>query len=399
MGAGAIFVLPTSTAGQQGPVAAWLSTAGWARGAARVLGDAWIVTSEGVLDATEVRERASQPALSARSSGTWLRSVPTPVKTALKDVRQWQRARNFVVAAEGPWIGGEIAFVWQRHELFHVEGTRLARALDVPSVLFVPATLVWEAQQWGVRRVGWHRWLEQRGEAPALLGADIVACGSSLVAAEVERIGVPANRVLITPTGVDLDVFDEHRATPSLRHDLGLEDHFVVGWVGSFRRFHALDVAVRAVAQVEGTALLLVGDGPERPEVERLARDLHVPVVATGTVPYRDLPSYLAVMDAALVTASTGEEFHYSPLKLAEYLAAGLPTVAPRVAQISDRLVDGDGALLVPPGDVAALADALTLLRDNDELRKRLSTRARELAGSWSWDEQIRRIVAALAPA
>ena len=55
----------------------------------------------------------------------------------------------------GPWVDTDVAFVWQRHELFQQAGLRLARKLAVPSVLFVPATVVWEAEHWGVSpRVG-----------------------------------------------------------------------------------------------------------------------------------------------------------------------------------------------------------------------------------------------------
>ncbi len=397
---GAILVLPTSTEGQLGPVAAWMSAAGWASAVKRVVGEAWLVTTAGLVDPDEARRQGSRPALSPSSASTWHRRVPTPVKTALKDVRQRQRAHAFSVDPNGPWQGHDIAFVWQRHELFHDAGIRLARTLQVPSVLFVPAALMWEAGEWGVQRPGWHRWLEQHGEAPALRAADLVACGSEIVAEQVQRLGVPDARILITPTGVDLDLFGKPRpadtSTP-MRTALGLDDRFVVGWVGSFRPFHALDVAVESMAQVDGAALLLVGDGPERDSVEALARSRRVHVVTTGTVPHTELPDYLGVMDVGLVVAAPGQTFHYSPLKLAEYLAAGVPVVAPRVAQIAARVTDGEEALLVPAGDAEALTGALIRLRDDPALRRRLSTKAQSVATDWSWDRQVERILAALA--
>jgi glycosyltransferase involved in cell wall biosynthesis len=71
--------------------------------------------------------------------------------------------------------------------------------------------------------------------------------------------------------------------------------------------------------------------------------------------------------------------------------------IAPRVGQIAERLRDGVDAMLVPPGDVPALAGALRTLRDEPELRRRIGTAARELANrTWSWDEQIRRVEARL---
>ena len=115
------------------------------------------------------------------------------------------------------------------------------------------------------------------------------------------------------------------RSTSALRHRLGLDGRFVVGWVGSFRRFHAIEQAIDAMVGIDGATLLLVGDGPERPRIETLARAQNVTAVFTGTVPHDELPLHLAAMDAALVVAGPDAPFHYSPLKLAEYLAAGLP--------------------------------------------------------------------------
>ncbi|MCU1351370.1 MAG: hypothetical protein JWM05_579, partial [Acidimicrobiales bacterium] len=207
---------------------------------------------------------------------SWRSQVPTTAKVAVKDLRQWRRARRFHVPAAGPWDGCRIAFVWQRHELFHTAGLDLADALGAPSVLFAPASIVWEAEQWGVNRPGWGRRLERIAEGRALARADLVACGSDLVAEQVTRLGVSPSRTLITPTGVDLGDFAPPVDAAGLRARLGLGDRFVVGWVGSFRSFHGLDQLVAAMADLDGAVLLLVGDGPERPRVEAQARRLGV---------------------------------------------------------------------------------------------------------------------------
>jgi glycosyltransferase involved in cell wall biosynthesis len=312
-------------------------------------------------------------------------------------VRQWSRSRRFHIDPDGPWRDADIKFVWQRHELFQVAGLELARALDAPSVLFVPAPLVWEARQWGTRRPGWGDWLERVGEQPALRHADLIACGSDIVAERVRHLGVRDDRTVITPTGVDLDLFREHPDPGPLRRRLGLDGQFVIGWVGSFRRFHALEQAVDAATGIADAALLLVGDGPERSRIEQLAQEREVACVFTGTIPFAQLPSYLAAMDVALVLAERDSAFHYSPLKLAEYLAAGLPVIAPRVAQCTERLHDGVDAVLVAPGDGRALLEALQHLRDEPVVRSALGLRARAAAGErWSWDHQVRKVLSAL---
>jgi glycosyltransferase involved in cell wall biosynthesis len=378
-------------------VASLLSTAGWAAAGERVLGRSWVVTPTDILTPCAARQRGSDPTLRSRGEASVRRRVPTVAKTAVRDLLHWRLSRRFSIDPAGPWTGTPVTFVWQRHDMFTTAGLDLARRLGAPSVLFVPAAKVWEAEKWGTTRPGWGRMLERRGERPALLGADLVAAGSRHVADQVVRMGVPEQRVLLTPSGVDLDLFAEPPDPAPLRRRLGLEDRFVVGWVGSFRRFHALEQAVQAVSAVPGAALLLVGDGPERARIERLADDLGATAVFTGTIAHRELPAHLAAMDAAVVLAAEGQPFHYSPLKLAEYLAAGLPVVAPAAGQLAERLTDGVDAIVVPPYDVDALAAALRRLRDDPEERARLGKAARAAAeAEWSWEHQVQCVIDAL---
>jgi glycosyltransferase involved in cell wall biosynthesis len=321
------------------------------------------------------------------------------VKTALKDARDWRRAHKFHVDPSGPWNGADVACVWQRHELYASAGPRLARALGVPSVVFVPAPLVWQARQWGVRRPGWGRWVELAGEQAPLRKADVVACGSEAVAVEVRRLGIDDRRIVVTPTGVDPDVFAARIDRDAVRRRLGVDGRFVAGWIGSFRKFHALDYAVDALAGIDGATLLLVGDGPERARVEQLAHSRGVDVRATGTVAHDEIPAHLAAMDVALVVAAPDRSFHYSPLKLAEYLSAGVPVIAPSAGELPAQLHDEVDALLVPAGDRDALAAALRRLRDEPATRERLARGARAAADHWSWDRSVARVLAAAAAA
>ena len=119
--------------------------------------------------------------------------------------------------------------------------------------------------------------------------------------------------------------------------------------------------------------------------------------MCTGTVAHDDIPEYLAAMDVGLVLASGERDFHYSPLKLAEYFAAGLPVVAPRAGSLTTQLHDGVDALLVRAGDATELTAALRRLRDDPTERDRLGQAARSAATErWSWDRSGERLLAAL---
>ena len=107
------------------------------------------------------------------------RLVPAPVKTAVKDARQWRRRDRFRVDPAGPWADAEVAFVWQRHELFQMAGLRLRARPRRPLRALRAGHRRVGGQRWGTKRPGWSRWLEAHGETPALEAADLVACGTA----------------------------------------------------------------------------------------------------------------------------------------------------------------------------------------------------------------------------
>ena len=397
----AVFVLGVTTSGQQGPVGAWLSAAGWAAAARSLLGEAWIVTPEGAFTPEQARARATHTGLAVPAEEPFHRKVPLLGRTAAKDVREFVRGQRFDVPVDGmPWAGCDVAFVWQRHSPFHTAGLRLGRRLQRPTVLFVPAPMLWEARQWGLHRPG-YGWLLERGvERRRLLAADVVCCGSEEVANVVRSYGLREERIVVTPNGVDTDFFHPGDAT-ELRKELGLEDRFVVGWAGSFRPFHAVELAIEAAASlrndVPNITLLLLGDGPERPHMEQLAAEMGVDARFTGTVPHADMPRHLNAFDVALVLHRRCAPFHYSPLKLWEYLACGRAVIAPGIGEPTRRLADGVDVVLVPPGDSAAVADAVRSLATDPEMRTALERTARaHVLQRGSWETQLHRLLGAL---
>ena len=143
---------------------------------------------------------------------------------------------------------------------------------------------------------------------------------------------------------------------------------------------------------------MMVGDGQERRRTQALAAELGLRNVHfTGTVPYDEMPSYVRAMDVALLADDGEADYHYSPLKLREYMAAGVAVVAPRVEQIAEDLTDGVDSLLVAPGDAHDLSIAIDRLIGDDRLRGRLAGAARAKAErDWSWDSAVARVREAL---
>jgi glycosyltransferase involved in cell wall biosynthesis len=259
--------------------------------------------------------------------------------------------------------------VYERYALFARAGGTLASALGVPHVVEVNAPL---SDEEASRRALVHAETARRRERAILRGADHVVA----VSPELERwliaLGIPPERVSTHANAVDPDRFAPSPSERQLvRARLGFDGQPVVGFVGSLRPWHGMRSLVRALAVLHRRGLrarlLVVGDGPERSAVEALAQAEGVApaVTLTGAVPHDEVCAYLAASDVAAATYEAEPGFYFSPLKLFEYLAAGLPVVAADIGELRHCVRHQETGLLYPPGDVEALADALaTLLAD-----------------------------------
>jgi glycosyltransferase involved in cell wall biosynthesis len=170
--------------------------------------------------------------------------------------------------------------------------------------------------------------------------------------------------------------------------------------------WHGLDVLVDAFAIAlevsPSLRLLVVGDGPERASVEGriAAAGIADHVTLTGAVPPAAIPGLLAGMDIAVAPYPDLLDFYFSPLKLYEYMAAGLAVVASRVGTIPHDVRDGREGLLYPPGSTSALADALLRLAADEPLRRRLGRAGRAaVCRDHTWRGVARRTLALAARA
>jgi glycosyltransferase involved in cell wall biosynthesis len=364
--------------------AVWITTRSWALAAEQRTGHGQVVTPEATWEADELgplidgmlTTPPSQPRRRPQAAIT-LRTFAKDVLLASRHIRGSRRSD----VSGSP----EPVFVWQHHDPFLTLGNRMARSAEVPLVQFVDAPHVWEARRWGVRRPVWGRPYERLGEVPQLRAADVIVCVSEDVAAAVDALtgGVP--ECIVAPCTADASFFSTSTDRDGVRTRLGfLPSDLVVGWSGSFRRFHALDHLIDAFGSLAAGRpdlhLLLVGDGPDRARLEERAAGIagSERVSFTGQVPYSKMRDHVAAMDIATLTAPDGDAFHYSPLKLREYRAAGRAVVAPAAGQVVDAISDGADGLLYEPGDVSALADHIEVLANDGGLRRRFGEAARD---------------------
>ncbi len=199
---------------------------------------------------------------------------------------------------------------------------------------------------------------------------------------------LPANRLRVIYNGVDVSPPPTDRATA--RAQLGVSERdFVVAYVGRLVREKGPDllpeVAARLVNAGMPLQLVLLGDGPLRGEIEAACATgrLSAHMRCLGFV---DDPLTALVAADAAVVPSRSEAFCIAAV---EALAMGTPLVACRVGGLAEIVADEDTALLVPPDDADALADALLRLARHPELAAHLRARGRERAQAFSRQRMV----------
>jgi glycosyltransferase involved in cell wall biosynthesis len=274
-----------------------------------------------------------------------------------------------LLAAEGPrtaWLEERLEdfgpdLLYERFSLYSGIGSDAAGALGIPHFVELNAPLLTEAAR--------YRSLENSEEAErlerrTLTNADLVLVVSRPLVAYARARG--ARRVQVVPNAVDASRFPTRGER---KHDRP-----VAVFAGSLRPWHGVECLARAWKLLGDGApdLLVVGDGPGRALLEGAGARM------TGAVPHALVPGLLAEADIGLAPYAADAPDYFSPLKLFEYLAAELATVAGDLPGVRE-IVDDETAVLVPPGDAEALAGAVAVLVSDPARRRRLGAAGRAL--------------------
>jgi glycosyltransferase involved in cell wall biosynthesis len=286
--------------------------------------------------------------------------------------------------------------VVERYSVLGRAGIDLARALDVPLVLEVNAPLADEqAEHRGLAFAATVRTVERE----VLRSADRVIAVSTLLGQWLIEQGVDAERIAVLPNGVDVGRFEAgNRERLAMRVELGVAEEALVGFVGSLRPWHDVPALIDAVAQLQhdgkDVRLAVIGDGPHRLELAEQARRTGLDAIFTGAVPYERVPAHLGALDVAVAPYAPSGRFYFSPLKLVEYLAAGLPVVAADIGDLGHCVRPGETGWLYPPGDIDALAQAIGMAVDDNRAACRLGRMGHEhVRAEHSWRSNADRIV------
>jgi glycosyltransferase involved in cell wall biosynthesis len=177
------------------------------------------------------------------------------------------------------------------------------------------------------------------------------------------------SKVTTIYNGVNLDRFGADRSRPA-------ESGFQVACVANLIPAKSVHTLLEALASLNlpHCRLMVIGDGPEQPRLERMTRDLGLDRQVAFLGLRDDVPTLLRQCHAFVHPATWPEAFG---LTITEAMASGCPVVASRVGAVSELIEDGVSGLLVPPGDVKALGAALRLLYYDPRLAGTLAANAR----------------------
>jgi glycosyltransferase involved in cell wall biosynthesis len=370
-----------------------------------------ITHSHGVIGAMRQAGLAVDPLTTDPGiAATAAAEVPAPCEWRVVRIPRATRAMPASLA-----MGGDLAlasgsrgaatsadFIYQRHARFSLAGALIARLSGRPLFLeYNGSEAVFEASYDATPLAGQLALCEDA----ALAAATRIIVMSDVDRENLARRGIAEDRILTNPNGVDAERFAAGGGS-ALRQRLGVgSDEVLVGFVGSFGPWHGSPLLADAFARLRerhpNVRLLLVGDGPDRGEVERRLEAAGPAVrdgaLLVGKVAPGEVPAHLDACDVLVsphVPMPNGVEFFGSPTKLFEYMAAGKGIVASRLGQIGDVLEHERTALLTTPGDAAELVASMERLIADAPLLERLGAAARrEALENHTWGANVERVL------
>ncbi|MDH5763415.1 MAG: glycosyltransferase family 4 protein [Nitrospinota bacterium] len=301
--------------------------------------------------------------------------------------------------------GRSFAFIYQRYSINNYFGFMLAQELNIPFILEYNGSEIWVNKNWSQPLK--YEFIAEQIEILNLRGADVVVVVSQTLRDQLIERGIDSDKILTNPNGVDPETYSPGIDGSDIRLKYNLENKTIIGFIGTYEKWHGAEILAQAFGLLiqkhpwyrDHTRLLMIGNGPTMPQVERelTAYGITQECILTGIVPQEEGPAHMAACDILAsphVPNPDGTPFFGSPTKLFEYMAMGKGIVASDLDQIGEVLEHDHTAWLVTPGSAESLMHGLKFMIDNPDIGKRMGEAARkEVISKYTWKEHTRKII------
>lgn len=293
--------------------------------------------------------------------------------------------------------------IYQRHTVFNASGVVLAKKFNIPLILEVNSSEVWVKKNWS--RLILEN-LAKKFEKICLKKANVIGVVSEIIKNEILSLGASEEKIVVNPNGVDTKKFSPMIDGNLIREKYYLTDKIVVGFIGTFTKWHGVEVlfksALEVIKESKDIIFFFIGEGNLKVTLANQTKDkkLENRIIFTGLIPHKLAPDYLAACDI-LVSPHLGFEsdtkFFGSPTKLFEYMSMGKAIIASDLEQIGKIIIDGENGVKVQPGNEKELKEKILLVARDNNLREKLGKNARaDVEKFYTWKMNAERVLSKL---
>lgn len=290
-----------------------------------------------------------------------------------------------------------VDLIYERYAFFNFAGAFISRRKKIPFVVEVNE-LSGHKRIRGQFLVGLCSAIERYVLRQAVLVVTVSDFLNREVSGKVEQRNT---KVVTIPNGVPLAWLQckiSLDQVTALRKKYSLEDKKVICFVGGLVHWHNFDLLLKAVKKVQdgvaNVVMMFIGEGPLKNYIKDKAEELAIQsgsILFVGKVPHSDIPSYLKIADVAVIPETN--DFR-SPIKMFEYMAMGLPVVAPKKPAIEVAITHQKEGLLFEAGNSSSMAQMLRESLSEPEFANKLGENARQkVFKNYTWEKHAERIL------
>ncbi|WP_102264407.1 glycosyltransferase family 4 protein [Mesobacillus jeotgali] len=292
--------------------------------------------------------------------------------------------------------------VINRYSPYDLSAIIAGKLMNVPVIYEVNASVVFERdleKRFYIK--GLLNWFEKK----VFKSSDAVTVVSNELKRYFAENSYDVSKTIVVPNGVDIDKFSLDAPAPDFLVPLKekWENDVVIGFLGSLKSWHGvergIDILPDLLKHIPNLRFLIIGDGNERERLENKINELSLTeyVKITGFLDHKEIPGALNLMDIAIAPYKDIEFFHFSPLKIFEYMAMGKPVVAPALGQCKELIETGYNGILLEENTNDHLAEAIKKIADNDELRGQMAFNARDfIEKHYTWKANAKKYETAI---